>query len=266
MDLAVLRLYTSWELLWVEQQKQLHLWVCKICTLYLFNLLCRLRSHQCYSRQSGFPPNLLSSPQVLIIPSKCCFRVLSNTNKSHLLHSWAQSQTQHSILLHTWASWTLCLIFGSKCVHPVKLNTLCLPLSITESLRKCFYVSNSSFKLSSSISPTNCVAIIIIFGLRYTLCVVHVLFVYSRGIKKATEQLMTKLTLVSFFGRDELCSFAMRKLRSAFERIEKLGHLGQKSVPTKHLFVCGTKLFFEVCVLHFWQVFFLFSDKERHFC
>ena len=38
-----------------------------------------------------------------------------------------------------------------------KFKTLCLPFSISESKRNCLHVFNSSFKLSSSTPPINCV-------------------------------------------------------------------------------------------------------------
>ena len=56
------------------------------------------------------------------------------------------------------------------------LQTTCLPSSISESTRKCLHGSYFSFKLSTSTFPTICVTSTF-FGLRYILCVVHLLFV-----------------------------------------------------------------------------------------
>ena len=77
--------------------------------------LCKLQSYQCYSTHSWLLKNFIWSPQVLIVPSKCCFRA----DNSHLHYSWAKSQKQQSTLQHTWASRTLCLVSGANCLHPI---------------------------------------------------------------------------------------------------------------------------------------------------
>ena len=158
MALAELRLYTHLEFIWVEQQKQWHLSVCRNSTLNFLVLLCTLRSHQCYSTRSWFLPNLHWSPQVLIGPSKCCFRVHSKTDKSHLLQSRAQDQKTHSTLLSTWDSRTLSSLWLKVCASNIsmaKLKTSCLPFFMSESTRNNLNVSKSSSDLSTSIGSTN---------------------------------------------------------------------------------------------------------------
>ena len=54
-----------------------------------------------------------------VCKENCSFRVHSNTDEFHLLHSHAECHMQHSILQQTWVSWSLCLINCSKSVYPV---------------------------------------------------------------------------------------------------------------------------------------------------
>ena len=96
-----------------------------------------------------------------MVASKCCFCAPCKTDKCHFLGSWAPSQIQHSTLLHTWASRTMCLVSGSKSLHPIspwQKWRLCVSRSpISDSTGKQLHVSKSSFKFSSSIHLNNCV-------------------------------------------------------------------------------------------------------------
>ena len=111
----------------------------KNSTLFLFVLLCTLSSNQFFSTQFWFLPNLLWSPQISIVPWKCCFRAHSNTDTSHFLRYWAQSQMLHSTMLHTWSPRALCLVFGSKCLHlisPWQIWKLYVYISQPQSLQE----------------------------------------------------------------------------------------------------------------------------------
>ena len=87
------------------------------------------------------------------------------------------------------------------------LKKLCLPFSISESKRKCFYCR--VFPLSSPSQSVLQLCDILNFGLQYHLRVVHFLFVLSREAK-TNKNVLTKLKFVKFFGWDELCFCNMK--------------------------------------------------------
>ena len=57
----------------------------------------------------------------------------------------------------------------------------------------------------------------------------------------------------------------MWKLRSSCERVQKLGHVSQKSFPTKRFFLCRRKLFFSSLSSIFCASGFYISDEGRQF-
>ena len=103
-----------------------------------------------------------------------------------------------------------------------KLKTLCLPIAISESRKKCFNVSNSSCKplLSTFLSIYKVSALFASISL-----VLHDFFGHcNRRKKKLGNFLLHWRPLWIFCDSVELCFFAEWNFKLAREVLEKLGH------------------------------------------